>query len=234
MQKQRLTTAKSIIVLVLGFLWVIPMVFYFVLLPPIAIDPTYVMEPQVFLPWMAESGTIRRLLWGFNSIIILLNMTFVPTLIKEYLGDRFPAFSNIASIVGILGLFTLLMASLILVAEEMPLARLYLAASPQEKVNIEHIYLWQMNFTNILFDFLGFILIGFWIFISTVIIFLSKHGSKLLIGVGVIASLSAFAFSFGWFFQIGWLGDRGIGLSSFVIMPLWIALCGFTMLRAKS
>lgn len=222
---------EALMVLTSGLLWGVTMVFYFILLPLAGSSATHAAFPEQFLPWMVERGGIRVALWIVSALIFLINMIFVPLTLRERLFYGNALFSKISTMVGVLGFFSVVVSALILAAGEMPLARAYVEGSPQLKESILHLYYWQKITTAYIFDFLGFMLLAVWLLSSNLIGLYYKTISRALGGLGIIGSLTAFCFAVGYIIGLGWLGERGIGLISFILIPAWTVLCGISLLR---
>jgi hypothetical protein len=209
-----------------GILFLVPLVFYFYLLPNAGSSATHAQDPASFLPWMAVHGSIRVALWWTVCLAFLAVLFGVPTSLRKKLGNLSPTAAQLAEIAGILGAFTIILTSLLLAAGEMPLAQAYVEASEDARPAIIAVYEWQRLATALLFDVLGFFLMGVWIFVNSAA---SLRSGGLPNGVnwfGVVTALLCFSFATGYITKIKWLGELGLGALAFLAVPAWLIWLG--------
>lgn len=216
-----------------GALWIIPTFFYFVVMPLSGCDATFASSPELFLPWMAERGGVRVALWLVSGSIFLVNMIFVPLILRERFLKELPLAANIATMVGILGFFSILSSALVLAAGEMPIAEAYMKASPEVRESILVLYIWQKKTTAFIFDLLGYFLFGLWLLVSSVAALYNRTMKRAAAFFGILCSITSFCFAIGYLAELGWLGESGIGVSSFVFIPIWIVWCGLSLLKRE-
>jgi hypothetical protein len=214
-----------------GIALLVPLIFYFFLLPAAGSSATHAKDPASFLPWMASQGTIRTALWWTTSIPFLIALLGVPTALKKVLKTANPTAARTGELAGILGLFTLLLACLMLAAGEMPLARAYAAAGPETRPAIVALYEWQRLVTALLFDVLGLLLLGVWLLVSSAAGLRSGVLPLWLNRFGLLTSLTLFCFVLGYVTGIGWLGELGIGALAFLLLPVWMIWLGIVLWR---
>ena len=214
-----------------GIAFLVPLTFYFYFLPAAGSSATHAQDPTSFLPWMAEQGGVRVALWWMTCVPFLVALLGVPTALKKRLKPSTPTAAKTAELVGILGFFTLLLASLMLAAGEMPLAQAYVEASQEARPAIVAIYEWQRLVTALLFDVLGFSLLGLWVSVSSVAGLRSGRLPRWLGWFGVVTSVTIFAFVVGYLFRIRWLGELGIGALAFITLPVWMIWLGIVLWR---
>jgi hypothetical protein len=211
--------------------FLVPLGFYFYFLPAAGSSVTLAQDPVSFLPWMAERGGVRVALWWATCVPFLVALLGVPSALKRRLKSSRPTAARTAELAGILGFFTLLLASLMLAAGEMPLAQAYVKASPEARPAIVAIYEWQRLVTALLFDVLGFFLLGLWVSVSSVAGLRSGRFPRWLGWFGIVTSVTIFAFVLGYVTRIGWLGELGIGASAFITLPAWMFWLGVVLWR---
>jgi hypothetical protein len=209
-----------------GVVFLIPLVFYFYLLPRAGSSATHAQDPLSFLPWMADHGSVRVALWWTVSLAFLIVLFGVPLALKRKLKDKSPTAAKLAELAGILGAFTLILASLLLVAGEQPLAQAFVGASEEARPAIIAIYEWQRLATALLFDVLGFFLLGVWIFVNSVVGLRTDGLPKGISWFGIIAALLSFFFVTGYITKIDWLGEAGLGALAFLAVPAWLIWLG--------
>jgi hypothetical protein len=214
-----------------GVAFLVPLSFYFYFLPAAGSSATHAQDPASFLPWMAEQGGVRVALWWVTCVPFLVALLGVPNALKRRLKPSRPTAARTAELAGILGFFTLLLASLMLAAGEMPLAQAYVRASPEARPAIVAIYEWQRLVTALLFDVLGFLLLGLWVLVNSVAGLRSGRLPRWLGWFGVVTSGTVFAFVLGYVTRIGWLGELGIGASAFITLPAWLLWLGVVLWR---
>jgi hypothetical protein len=209
-----------------GVVFLVPLVFYFYLLPKAGSSATHALDPFSFLPWMTIHGKIRVALWWTVCLAFLIVLFGVPFALRRKMEDVSPTAARLAELAGILGAFTLILASLLLAAGELPLAQAFVDASEDARPAIVAVYEWQRLTTALLFDVLGFFLLGVWIFVNSIVGLRSEEMPKGIGWFGVAASLLCFSFVTGYITKIEWLGEAGIGALAFLIVPLWLIWLG--------
>ena len=216
-----------------GTIFLVPLVFYFYLLPKAGSSATHALDPSSFLPWMADHGSIRIALWWTVSLAFIVVIFGVPLALRRILENYNPTAAKLAELAGILGAFTIILASLLLAAGEPPLAQAYVLASEEARPAIIAVYEWQRLTTALLFDVFGFFLLGVWIFINSVVGLRSDGLPKGLSWFGVITALLCFSFSTGYITKIEWLGEAGLGALAFLAVPVWLISLGIVFWRTK-
>ncbi|MFC2037137.1 DUF4386 family protein [Chloroflexota bacterium] len=215
-----------------GVAFFVPLTFYFYFLPAAGSSATHAQDPVSFLPWMAEHGTVRVALWWATSFSFLVALFGVPSALKKVLKSSRPTAARTAGLAGILGLFTLLLACLMLAAGEMPLAQAYVAASAEARPAIVAVYEWQRLVTALLFDLFGFFLLGVWVSVSSAAGLRSGELPRGLGWFGIVTSLTVFSFVLGYATGIRWLGELGIGALAFLTLPVWMIWLGIVLWRS--
>jgi len=218
--------------LVAGVAFLMPLAFYFYFLPAAGSSATHAQDPVRFLPWLAEHGPVRVALWWTTALPFLVALLGVPSALRAKLHPASPTAAPVGEWAGVLGLFTLLVACLMLAAGELPLARAYVAADAAARPAIVATYEWQRLVTALLFDGLGFFLIGVWILVSSAAGLRSGGLPRGLGCFGVVAALPTFAFAAGYVTGLGWLGELGLGLLAFLTVPAWLVWLGVVLWRA--
>jgi hypothetical protein len=229
--RDSLTRWGAISAIVAGLLFLVPLVFYFYLLPRAGSSATHAQDPASFLPWMAAHGGVRVALWWTVSLALLVVLLGVPSALRRRLESLSPTAASIAERAGILGAFTIILASLALAAGEMPLAQAYVAASREARPAIVAVYEWQRLVTALLFDVLGFFLLGLWIFLSSVAGLRSGGLPRGTSWFGVVTALFSFCVATGYVTKIEWLGETGLGALAFLAVPLWLIWLGLAFWR---
>jgi hypothetical protein len=214
----------------IGFL--VPLSFYLYFLPAAGSSATHAQNPASFLPWMASRGGVRVALWWLTSLTFVIVLLGIPHALREVLRDRAPSLAQVAELAGILGSFTLVLASLMLAAGELPLARAYIQAGDAARPAIVATYEWQRLVTALLFDVLGFFLLSVWITASSVAGLLCNRLPKVLGWFGMATGLLTLCFVIGYVAHIRWLGELGIGALSLLAMPAWMIWLGVVLWRA--
>lgn len=217
-----------------GIGWVAPVFFYFYLLPAAGSSSTHAQDPASFLPWMIEHGGLRVALWWTTSIPLLIALFGIPLALRERLRGYSPCASIVSALSGVFGLFTLLLAALMLAVGELPLARAYLEAGAEGRTAIVAAYEWQRLVTAILFDALGLFLVGAWILVSSLAGLRRGGLPKGCAWFGAITGIIAIAFVTGYVTGIGWLGEGGIGMAAFAAIPMWMIWLGIALLRGMA
>jgi hypothetical protein len=87
-------------------------------------------------------------------------------------------------------------------------------------------YEWQRLVTALLFDVLGFTLIGVWIAVSSVAGLRSHRLPRVLGWLGVVTGGLCLCLAAGYLSKVGWLGEMGLGAASFVAVPVWLIWLG--------
>ena len=215
-----------------GVTFLVPLTFYFYFLPAAGSSATHAQDPASFLPWMAAQGTLRAGLWWATCFPFLIALFGAPSALKKVLKPSSPTAAKTAELAGILGLFTLLLACLMLAAGEMPLAQAYVAAGEEARPAIVAVYEWQRLVTALLFDVFGFFLLGVWVSVSSVAGLFSGTLPRVLGWFGIVASLTIFSFVVGYVTDIRWLGELGIGALAFLTLPVWMIWLGIVLWRS--
>jgi len=217
-----------------GIVILVPLLFYFYLLPRAGSSATHAQDPASFLPWMAVHGGVRVALWWTICLAFLLIIFGVPYALRKVMDEHSPTAARLAELAGILGPFSIVLASLLLAAGERPLAQAYVEAGEEVGPAIVAIYEWQRLATALLFDVLGFALLGVWIFVSSVT---ALRVGKLPKGIGwfgVATGLLCLCIATGYVTKLGWLGEMGIGVLSFLALPVWLIWLGVIFWRGSS
>ena len=209
-----------------GVVFLVPLVFYFYLLPMAGSSATHAQDPTNFLPWMTVHGSTRIALWWTVCLAFLIILFGVPFALRRKLENLSPTAAQLAELAGILGAFTIILASLLLAAGELPLAQAYVEASEEARLAIVAIYEWQRLATAILFDVFGFFLMGVWIFVSSIAGLRSGGLPKGISWFGVVTALLTFSIATGYVTKIKWLGETGLGTLAFLAMPAWLIWLG--------
>jgi hypothetical protein len=212
-----------------GVVFLVPLLFYFYLLPRAGSSATHALDPISFLPWMAVQGSVRVLLWWTVSVAFLIVLFGVPLALRRKLEGHSPTAVILAELAGILGAFTIVLASLLLAAGERPLSRAYVEASKEARSAIVAIYEWQRLTTALLFDVLGFFLLGVWIFVSSAAGLRTRGLPAGISWFGLITALLCFSFSIGYVTKITWLGETGLGALAFLFVPVWLVWLGIVL-----
>ena len=224
--KDTLIRWGAVSAIVSGVVFLVPLVFYFYLLPTAGSSATHAQDPFSFLPWMAVHGGVRVALWWTVCLAFLVVLFGVPFALRRKLENLSPTAAQIAELAGILGAFTIILASLVLAAGELPLAQAYVEASEEARLAIVAIYEWQRLATALLFDVFGFFLLGVWIFISSVAGLRSGGLPKGISWFGVVTALLSFSVATGYITKIEWLGETGLGALAFLAVPAWLIWLG--------
>jgi hypothetical protein len=214
-----------------GIVFLVPLLFYFYLLPKAGSSATHALDPTSFLPWMAVHGSVRIALWWTVSLAFLIVLLGVPYALRKKLQDLSPAAAHLAELAGILGAFTVILASLLLAAGEEPLAQAYVEASEEARSAIVAVYQWQRLATALLFDVLGFVLLGVWIVVSSVAGLHSRNLPRGISYFGMVTALLCFSFAAGYMTKLAWLGEGGLGALAFLAVPAWLIWLGTVFWR---
>lgn len=221
----------SVSAILAGATFLVPLLFYFHFLPAAGFSPAMAKAPHAFLPRMAENETVRTALWWSVSLPFLIALLGVPNALKRRLELHNPLAASTAETAGVMGFFTLLLSSLMLAAGESPLARAYAAAGDPARSAIASLYEWQRLVTALLFDFLGFFLVGVMILVGSAAGLHSGGLPKGLGWFGVLAATTCFFFAIGYVADLSWLGETGIGMSAFLTVPVWMIWLGIVFRR---
>ena len=224
--KEPLIRWGAVSAIVSGVVFLVPLVFYFYLLPAAGSSATHAQDPSSFLPWMAVHGGVRVALWWTICLTFLVLLFGVPFALRRKLENLSPTAAQIAELAGILGAFTIILASLVLAAGELPLAQAYVEAGEEARPAIVAIYEWQRLATALLFDVLGFFLVGVWIFVGSVAGLRSGGLPKGISWFGVVTALLSFSLVTGYITKIEWLGETGLGALAFLAVPAWLIWLG--------
>jgi hypothetical protein len=183
---------------------------------------------------MTVHGYIRVALWWTVCLAFLIVLFGVPFALRRKMEDVSPTAARLSELAGILGAFTLILASLLLAAGELPLAQAFVDASEDARPAIVAVYEWQRLTTALLFDVLGFFLLGVWIFVNSIVGLRSEEIPKGIGWFGVAASLLCFSFVTGYITKTEWLGEAGIGALAFLAVPLWLIWLGVVFWKIGS
>ena len=225
--------AAAILSIFAGVCFLIPLVFYLVILPAAGSSASHAKDAADFLPWMAEHSASRNGLWWTTVLACLCALFSAPYLLKRSSGPSYDWLGGLAHLAGVLGLAALVLAASLLVAGETPLARAYVSAEASLRPGIAATYEWQRLTTAVLFDFLGILMIGLWIGIVSIVALGTKQLSRSLAIFGLPTAALAAAFAVGYILEIGWLGELGIGLGFFFFFPAWLIWIGIAFLRER-
>ena len=108
----------------------------------------------------------------------------------------------------------------------MPLAKAYVVASDEVRVAIVANYEWLRLVTALLFDVLGFFLLGVWVFASSLVGLRSSEFPKAFSWYGLLTGFLIFCVMIGYIAKIEWLGETGFGALAFLAMPIWLIWLG--------
>jgi hypothetical protein len=214
-----------------GIVFLAPLLFYFYLLPAAGSSATHALDPSSFLPWMVDHGGIRIALWWTVCLAFLIALFGVPLALRVKLESLTPTAARLAELAGILGAFTIILASLLLAAGELPLAQAYVSAGEGARPAVVAIYEWQRLATAILFDVLGIFLLGVWIVIGSLAGLRTGSLPKSISWFGIFASSLCFIFVIGYLTKIPWLGETGLGALAFLAVPAWLIWLGVVLLK---
>ena len=239
--------------LVSGLTMMVPLVFYFFVLPAAGSSATHAADAASFLPWMAAHGAPRVALWWIVAASFCVILLGVPMGLRARLagstlgrddlaptgepaaspGDPTPtpaaAAAWVAERAGVIGSFAVVLACLMLAAGEPALARAYVGAAPEALPGIVATYEWQRLITALLFDALGFALVGLWIAVSSVAALRLSRLPKALCGLGIAAGALCLCVAVGYLARVGWLGELGLGALAFVAVPAWLIWLGMVL-----
>jgi hypothetical protein len=226
--------------LVSGLVMIAPLVFYFYVLPNAGSSATHAADPASFLPWMAAQGAPRVALWWIVAAAFLVMLLGAPMGLRVRLAGRsgrdipareIEAAAWVAERAGVIGCTAIVVACLMLAAGEPALARAYVGATPDAQAGIVATYEWQRLVTALLFDVLGFALVGVWIGTGSVAGLVSGRLPKALAGLGIAAGVLCLCVAVGYLSKVGWLGEMGLGAAAFVAVPAWLIWLGVVLGR---
>lgn len=209
-----------------GIVFLAPLFFYFYLLPEAGSSPTHALDPYNFLPWMVDHGSVRIALWWTVILAFLLAIFGVPFALRKKLENSNSVAAKLAELAGILGSFTIILASLLLAAGELPLAQAFVEAGEEARLAIVAIYNWQRLATALLFDVLGFFLLGLWIIVSSIVGLRTSGLPRGLSWFGIVTAVLNFSVAIGYVSKIEWLGETGLGALAFLAVPVWLIWLG--------
>ena len=230
--KDQWTRWGAVSAIVGGLVFLVPLLFYFYLLPAAGSSATHAQDPASFLPWMVAHGGVRVALWWTVCLALLVVLLGVPFALRRKLANYGPTPAQVAELAGVLGAFSIILASLALAAGEMPLAQAYVAASVEARPAIVAIYEWQRLVTALLFDVLGFFLLGVWILVSSAAGLRCGGLPKGIGWFGVVAGVLSLCVATGYVTEITWLGELGLGALAFLAVPAWLIGLGITFWRS--
>jgi uncharacterized protein (TIGR03083 family) len=232
-EKNTLIRWGAVCAIVSGVVFLVPLVFYFYLLPAAGSSATHAQDPSSFLPWMATHGGVRVALWWTVCLAFVVILFGVPSALRRKLESLSPTAAQLAELAGILGPFTIILASLILAAGELPLAHAYVAASEEVRPAIVAIYEWQRLATALLFDVFGLLMLGVWILVGSVAGLRSGGLPKGISWFGIVTALLSFSVVTGYITKIEWLGEAGLGALAFLAVPAWLIWLGIVFWKAS-
>jgi hypothetical protein len=183
---------------------------------------------------MTVHGNVRIALWWTVCAVFLIILLGVPFGLKKKLQEYSPSVVQVAELAGILGAFSIILACLMLSAGEMPLAQAYMAANEDTKIAIVANYEWLRLATALLFDVLGFFLLGVWVFASSIVGLRSGSLPKGIGWFGTATGLLIFCLVVGYLAKIDWLGETGLGALAFLLMPVWLIWLGILLWKTNS
>jgi hypothetical protein len=88
------------------------------------------------------------------------------------------------------------------------------------------VYEWQRLATAMMFDVLGFFLLGTWILVSSVAGLRSGVLPRGIGWFGVLTAVLCLCFVAGYVSKVPWLGETGLGAAAFVALPAWLIWLG--------
>ncbi len=232
-KENRMLRWGTICATVAGVAFIIPLVYVFILLPAAGSSSSHALNPADFLPWMAEKGQARVAFWWATALPFLIASFGAPMALKQKQREDTPIIAWISARAGNMGLLTCGIASLALAAGEMSIAQAYVAAQAQALVEAQEVIIalshWQRVVIAILFDFLGFFMLGVWILGSSIAGLRAGSLPKSINWFGIVTALLCFSFAFGYVFHIEWLGEFGIGSLAFLAVPAWLVWLGIVL-----
>lgn len=98
--KDTLMRWGAVCAIVSGVVFLVPLVFYFYLLPLAGSSATHAQDPFSFLPWMAVHGGVRVALWWSVCLAFLIVLFGVPFALRRKLEILTPTAAQIAELVG--------------------------------------------------------------------------------------------------------------------------------------
>jgi hypothetical protein len=235
-EKGSLNRWGAICAITSGIIFLVPLVFYFYLLPAAGSSATHAADPASFLPWMAAQGGTRTALWWTVCLTFILLTLGVPMALRARLVDLGPTAARVAELAGLLGALAIVLACLMLAGGELPLAQAYVATGEEARVAIVATYQWQRLATALIFDVFGFAMLGVWVVVSSAVGLRADGSSggglpKALGGFGVATGVLSLCVAVGYVTQIGWLGETGLGALAFLALPAWLIWLGIVLSR---
>ena len=97
-----------------GVIFLVPLIFYFSLLPAAGSSATHAKNPSSFLPWMAAQGDLRIALWWIVCVAFMLMLFGTPSALKSILRETNPVSGRISELAGVLGAWAVLSMAAIL------------------------------------------------------------------------------------------------------------------------
>ena len=225
-EKSTLIRWGGVCSIVSGVLFLVPLVFYFYLLPAAGSSATHALDPVSFLPWMAAHGGVHVALLWTVCLAFLVVLFGVPLALRRKLESVSPTAAQVAALAGILGPLAIMLASLMLAAGELPLAKAYVDAGEGARTAIVAVYEWQRLTTALLFDVFGFSMLGVWILVSSVAGLRFAGLPRGISWFGIVTALLSLSVATGYMTKIRWLGETGVGMLAFLAVPAWLIWLG--------
>ena len=91
---------------------------------------------------------------------------------------------------------------------------------------------WQRVVIGLIFDFLGFLMLGIWIGGSSIAGLRIGNLPKALSGFGMLTAGLCGCFALGHALHLDWLGEFGIGGLAFFAVPTWLVWVGLVLWEA--
>jgi hypothetical protein len=233
-EKSTLVRWGALCAIVSGAIFMVPLLFYFYLLPAAGSSATHAADPASFLPWMAVHRGMRVALWWMVCLTFLVLLLGVPFALRAKLAPFSPTTAQVAERAGILGSLAIVLACLMLAAGELPLARAYVEANEEARLAIVATYEWQRLATALIFDVFGFAMLGVWIVASSVVGLRPGRLPKALAWFGVVTGVLNLCVAIGYVTKIGWLGETGVGALAFLALPAWLIWLGIALWKRGS
>jgi len=221
-----------------GIMLLVAVLLILIVLPATGSSSDHAMHPEQFLPWMAEKGGVRVLVWWIVAIPFFVAALGIPDVLKQITFEDAPLLSQLAAKVATIGLLVCAFSSLALAAGERPLAQSYVTAQDQGLFELQQsliaFYTWQRLVIALLFDFLGFFLVGLWVMGSSLTGLKTANLPRTFCLFGVVTGLLCWSFAFGYVLQISWLGEFGLGGLAFIALPVWLFWLGICLHRGAA
>jgi hypothetical protein len=182
---------------------------------------------------MVDHGGLRTALWWFVALSLLILVLGVPAALRTRLKEAGPAAAGVAERAGVLGSLAIVLACLMLAAGELPLAQAYVAAGEEARVAIKATYEWQRLATALIFDVLGFAMLGVWILVSSIVGLRPGGLPKVLAWLGAVTGALNLCVAIGYVTKLGWLGESGLGALAFIALPVWLIWLGIFLWRGR-